>query len=106
MRGEALDVDFVNDQLFEPEIRGSCALPVKVIIDDDGLRNDRGVVAMILDGLAGRRLRIVGEQEIVGGTTRIRTSSRSSPVLLVERIVSTVEDATAVTVVVNFSHTS
>jgi len=34
MRGEALDVDFVNDQLFESEIRRSCRLPVEGIIDD------------------------------------------------------------------------
>src|SRR5215813_6091349 len=65
MRGEALDVDFIDDQLLEPEIWRLNPLPVEGVVDDDGLRNDGGVVAMILDSLAGSRLRVVGKQQIV-----------------------------------------
>src|SRR5678816_1688081 len=65
MCGEALDVDFVDDQLFEAKIWRFCPLPVEGIVDDDGLWNDRGIVATILDGLACTRLRIVGKQQIV-----------------------------------------
>src|SRR5262245_19349966 len=66
MRGKALHVDLVNDQLFKLEIGRCGLLPVERVVDDDALWDDSGVVAAILNAIAGSRLRIVGEQQVVG----------------------------------------
>src|SRR5262245_14784253 len=66
MRGKALDVDLVDDELFEPMIWELCPMPVAGIVDDDPLGNDRRFVAAILHAFAASWLRIVGEQQVVG----------------------------------------
>src|SRR5262245_37273622 len=66
MRGKALDVDLVDDELLDLEIGGCRPLPVELVVDDDALRDDGGVVAAILGVRGGTRLVIAGEKQVVG----------------------------------------
>src|SRR5215471_646706 len=65
MRGEAFDVDLVDDELPELEVRRLGVLPVEGVVDNDGLRDNCSVVAPIRRPLARPRLWIVGEKQVV-----------------------------------------
>src|SRR5689334_10900072 len=66
MRGEALHVDFVNDELLEPQIWRTRSLPVEGVVNNDRFRYDSSVVATVEDALPRAGLRIVGEEQVVG----------------------------------------
>jgi hypothetical protein len=63
--GEPLDVHLVDDELIEAHVRLGVALPVEGVIDDDGLRHETGVVAVVRRQIPARSARLVGEQQIV-----------------------------------------
>ena len=64
MRRETLDVHFVDDQLFEIQIRRCRSPPVECVVDHDGLGHDRGIVTGIGSQISPPGARIVSEQQI------------------------------------------